>query len=168
MGGKLSVTGIQSMLELYCLISIIYSGDTGTVDLRMKGADMNRRKIPKRVIKYEAVGFLAILVLTGLDTIFDFPRQYLIAYTSHPKVWEVSLESIGILFIAITTLVTTRRLVSRLFYLEGFLRICAWCRKINHDDRWSSMEDYFMSGFDTRTTHGMCPECFKKLNPKSP
>jgi len=129
----------------------------------MKGTEMNRRKIPDKIILYEAVGFLAILVLTGLDTIFDIPRKYLIAYTSHPKIWESSLETIGILTIAITTLVMTHRLVSRLFYLEKFLRVCAWCRKINHDDRWSSIEDYFKSGFDTQTTHGMCPECSEKL-----
>lgn len=132
----------------------------------MKGTEMNKRKSHARIIIYEAVGLLAILVLTWLDTIFDIPKKYLIAYTSHPKVWEVSLETIGILFISITTLVITQRLVSRLFYLEGFLRVCAWCRKINHDDRWSSMENYFKLGFDIRTTHGMCPECYKKMSPK--
>ena len=124
---------------------------------------MNRQKYPETILIYETVGFLAILVLTCLDTVLDFPRQYLITYTSHPKVWESMLETIGILAIAITTLLTTQQLLSRLFYLEKFLRVCAWCRKINHEGKWSSMEKFFQSGFDIKTTHGICPECFSKL-----
>jgi len=56
----------------------------------------------------------------------------------------------------------TKRLLERLHYLEEFLRICGWCRKVCCDGEWLDMEAYFSSKLDTRTTHGMCPECLKK------
>ena len=123
---------------------------------------MNRLKFPDKILIYEAAGFLAILTFTCLDTIYDFPIKYFIAYTSHPKVWEVSFESIGILAIAVTTLKMTQKLLSRLFYLQTFLLVCPICRNINHEGKWIAMIDYFRSGFDTKTTHGTCPECSKK------
>ena len=123
---------------------------------------MTRMKFPQKILVYEAVGFLAILVYTYLDTIHDFPSRYLIAHTHHPKVWHASVEAIGILFIAITTLMMTHQLLSRLLYLQSFLMVCSGCKKINHEGKWSPMIDFFKSGFDTKTTHGMCPECSKR------
>jgi hypothetical protein len=52
--------------------------------------------------------------------------------------------------------------MQRLFYLDGFLRVCGWCRKIAHDGKWSTLEDYFDHDFDIQTSHGMCPECLGK------
>ena len=56
----------------------------------------------------------------------------------------------------------TRRLLKRLHHLEGFLRICGWCRKVCDNDEWLTMENYFNSKFATKTSHGMCPECLQK------
>ena len=124
---------------------------------------MTGQKFPAKILFYEAAGFLAILVFTWADTVYDFPKQYLIPHTLHPKVWEASLEIIGILLIAITTLMMTQQLLSRLLYLETFLMVCSGCRKINHEGRWISMVDYFKSGFDTKTMPGMCPECSRRM-----
>lgn len=57
---------------------------------------------------------------------------------------------------------STRRLLQRLHELEDFLLICAWCRKVGHNDQWLTMEDYFDSKFATGTSHGICPECAAK------
>lgn len=123
---------------------------------------MKSRKYPHRILVYEAAGFLAILALIWLDEIFGIPERYFGAYTEHPEWWEVVVETAGVVAIGATILLTTRRLVSRLFYLERFLRVCAWCRRIHHEGGWSSLEEYLSSGFATKTTHGMCPDCFEK------
>jgi hypothetical protein len=52
--------------------------------------------------------------------------------------------------------------VSRLRYLEEFLQVCSWCRRVGHDGNWLSMEAYFDSKFDTRTSHGICPDCIEQ------
>jgi len=123
---------------------------------------MARRKNPYRVLVYETVGFVTILVITWLDEFLGFPELVLGGEHPPPEWLEGGVETAAILAVAIPTLLLTRRLLSRLFYLEGFLKVCAWCRKINDGERWISMEDYLASGFRTRTSHGMCPDCFEE------
>jgi signal transduction histidine kinase len=50
--------------------------------------------------------------------------------------------------------------------LKGLLPICAWCKKVR-DDRgyWKKVEDYIEEHTDALFTHGICPECYKKVNP---
>lgn len=51
--------------------------------------------------------------------------------------------------------------------LSGLLPICANCKKIR-DDRgyWNQIEIYLQKHSDARFTHGLCPECVKKLYPE--
>ena len=53
-------------------------------------------------------------------------------------------------------------LLIALSWLNELVRLCAWCRKIGHEDMWSTVEDYFARGFAIKTSHGMCPECQAK------
>jgi hypothetical protein len=57
---------------------------------------------------------------------------------------------------------TTKRLLKRLHYLEEFLLVCSWCRKVGHEGEWLTMEGYFGSKFATETSHGICSERAKK------
>jgi hypothetical protein len=54
-------------------------------------------------------------------------------------------------------------MIAHVHYLKGLLRVCAWCRKICCHEKWMPLEQYFKQGFHVGTTHGMCPECLKKL-----
>jgi len=120
------------------------------------------RTRPQTILAYEAIGFAAILGLIWIDEIFVSLEGNLRAFTHRPEVWEGAVESVIVLTIAAMIIHNTRRMLSRLFYLENFLRVCAWCRKIRHGDRWISLEEFLASGFATRTTHGMCPECAER------
>jgi hypothetical protein len=57
---------------------------------------------------------------------------------------------------------STRRLLNRLRYLEAFMRVCAWCHRVHFKGRWMPMEEFFQQGFDTPTTHGICPHCLAR------
>jgi hypothetical protein len=50
--------------------------------------------------------------------------------------------------------------------LRGLLPICASCKKVR-DDRgyWSQIETYIGNHSEAEFTHGICPECAKKLYP---
>jgi len=50
--------------------------------------------------------------------------------------------------------------------LSGLIPICAACKKIR-DDRgyWEQIETYIMERSDAEFSHGLCPECSKKLYP---
>jgi PAS domain S-box-containing protein len=50
--------------------------------------------------------------------------------------------------------------------LQGILPMCASCRKIR-DERghWFDLESYIQQRAQTQFTHGICPDCMKKLYP---
>lgn len=52
--------------------------------------------------------------------------------------------------------------------LRGLLPICAWCKRIR-DDRgyWKKVETYIREHSDASFTHGICPECLKKISPET-
>jgi PAS domain S-box-containing protein len=52
--------------------------------------------------------------------------------------------------------------------LKGLLPICAWCKKIRDDKGyWTKVETYIKQHSDASFTHGICPECLKKMDPET-
>ena len=50
--------------------------------------------------------------------------------------------------------------------LHGLLPICSYCKKIRDDKGyWNQIESYIRDHSGAEFTHGMCPECMKKLYP---
>ena len=48
--------------------------------------------------------------------------------------------------------------------LRGLLPICASCKKIRDDKGyWNKLEDYISEHSEAEFTHGVCPDCMKKL-----
>jgi hypothetical protein len=58
----------------------------------------------------------------------------------------------------------TEALASQIVTLHGLLPICAWCKKVR-DDRgyWNQIERYVESRSEATFSHGMCPDCAKKM-----
>lgn len=51
--------------------------------------------------------------------------------------------------------------------LSGMLPICASCKKIRDDKGyWTQVETYIRDHSEAEFTHGICPECTKKLYPE--
>lgn len=51
--------------------------------------------------------------------------------------------------------------------LQGFLPICASCKKIRDDKgAWSQMEVYIRDHSEAKFSHGICPDCAMKLHPE--
>lgn len=51
--------------------------------------------------------------------------------------------------------------------LSGLLPICASCKKIRDDKGyWNQIEKYISAHSDAKFSHGICPECLKKLYPE--
>lgn len=50
--------------------------------------------------------------------------------------------------------------------LSGFLPICSSCKKIRDDKGyWQQIESYVRNHSEAEFSHGICPDCFKKLYP---
>ena len=51
--------------------------------------------------------------------------------------------------------------------LSGLLPICASCKKIKDEcERWQPLEGYIQSHSEAKFTHGICPDCMRKLYPE--
>ena len=51
--------------------------------------------------------------------------------------------------------------------LSGLLSICASCKKItNERGDWESLESYLQTHSQAKFSHGLCPECLRKLYPQ--
>jgi CRP-like cAMP-binding protein len=51
--------------------------------------------------------------------------------------------------------------------LKGFLPICANCKNIREDNgSWTPIEDYISRHSEAEFSHGICPECAKRLYPE--
>ncbi len=118
-----------------------------------------------RILWYEGIGFLVIIVLSWINELSDLP--HLVGSIQYVPNWrESALETLIVLLVAVPVMILTKRLVSRLYYLEGFLRVCAWCKKLEHNGEWIPLEEFFENKFQTKTSHGICLACKDELNAK--
>ena len=59
-----------------------------------------------------------------------------------------------------------QKALSEVKTLRGFLPICANCKNIRNDKGyWEKIETYIHDHSDAEFSHGICPECAKKLYP---
>ena len=115
-----------------------------------------------RIVLYQNLGFLCIIVLCYLGDLLRLPS---LIFSGHPLVIlhrRTTLEMLLVLVVWFVVTATTRRILDRIRYLEEFMRVCAWCRRINYHGEWMRLEEFMRQGFDTPTTHGICAECFSK------
>lgn len=115
------------------------------------------------VLLYESAGFLAIIALSWLNEFAGLPHLLLGGPPEQPEINESVMETVVILLVAVPILLISRRLLSRLVYLQKFLKVCAWCKRVDAGGAWVPMDEYLATGYGQRTTHGMCPDCYEKV-----
>ena len=50
--------------------------------------------------------------------------------------------------------------------LKGLLSICASCKRIKDEhENWQPLEGYIQAHSEAKFTHGLCPDCLRKLYP---
>ncbi|HXR04505.1 MAG TPA: hypothetical protein VN836_07340 [Verrucomicrobiae bacterium] len=121
---------------------------------------MQKSSYLTKIVFIQNLGFLAIILLCYLDELLKLPT---LIFSDHPFVFRrATLEML--LFFAVWLLVSssTRRLLKQIRQLEEFMRVCAWCRRIDYKGKWITLETFMEQGFDTPTTHGICPECLRQ------
>lgn len=123
---------------------------------------MKKKSHPERIVFYQHFGFLSIIAICWLDELLKLPS---LIFSGHPFAFVFRRSTLDMLLVlAVWLLVSrsTRRALERIHYLEGFLRVCSWCRRIDYHGDWMRLEDFMEQGFDTPTTHGICPECLQR------
>jgi len=60
-----------------------------------------------------------------------------------------------------------QKALSEVRKLSGFLPICASCKKIRDDQGyWNQIEEYISDHSEAQFSHGICPDCMRKLYPE--
>ena len=120
---------------------------------------MKKNSQVTKVVLYQNLGFLAIIALCYLNELIKLPS---LIFSDHPFAFvyrRTTLEMLLVLAVWFVVSLSTRRLLKRVRQLEDFMRVCAWCRRIDCKGEWMRLEEFMQQGFDTPTTHGICPEC---------
>lgn len=110
------------------------------------------------ILRRETLGFSLLLLLVWVTEIVGVPHLFF----GEPAgfLWtRVLFRSGVVLAIWLWVHLSNRRLIKRLRQLEEFLLVCSWCRKVGHEGKWLTMEEYFGSHLNTETSHGICPVC---------
>ena len=126
-----------------------------------------KKDVSRRVILYEGLAFSAIILLIWFDELCDIPYHFLGGQKT-PVNWQESLfESAAILLLGILAIRITHGVFQKMKYLEGILPVCASCKKIRDDkEGWQQIEEYIRDRSAVDFSHGICPDCARKLYPE--
>jgi hypothetical protein len=117
----------------------------------------------QKALFWQGVGFLIMVVLTWSDAIFDLAHEILGLPHREVDINRTSITTVVIVLLWMFSAYKIYLVVSRLSYLESFLHVCAWCRRIEHDAQWLSLEAHFTQKTGGKVSHGICPDCAKKV-----
>jgi len=117
---------------------------------------------PAKVLLCQSLGFLALIAVclfderVGLASLVFGNSLYVVDYR------ESALKMLLILCTWLLVGGSTRRILAEAQHLAGFMRVCAWCHRIEHKGHWMRLEEFLKTGFDTPTSHGICLECLER------
>jgi hypothetical protein len=72
---------------------------------------------------------------------------------------EASIEGMYVAVLSALSLYLSWHLLTRIKYLEGFVHICSFCKRVNAGNDWKSLEEYIGTHSEAEFSHGLCPEC---------
>ncbi|OQA24498.1 MAG: hypothetical protein BWY59_02181 [Verrucomicrobia bacterium ADurb.Bin345] len=124
--------------------------------------------LPKKIIVLECAGFALIVTMLWLNEILDLPRL-LFGAPETPINWRESLVE-SLVVIALAGLVTsvTRLTLARIKYLEGFILVCAACKRVCIRHEWIAFDVFLRDHSDAKVSHGLCPLCAADLRREIP
>lgn len=123
---------------------------------------MSQRVIYKHILWGQAIFFIIVLITLWLVEVYDFPGGML-GEPETPVNWQEALvESFVIIVLGGTIMWWTVRLLRRIQYLEGFLPMCSFCKRIRVKDEWIPVDSFISEHSDAVCSHGLCPDCSRE------
>lgn len=154
--------------ELAEPMRLALSGQSGTIiGLDYRGTKVLAAFEPVKELNFGIVAkidlaeikapFRKAIMISGLVGIFAIAVGALFfLYVTAPLIRKLS-----------RTIETLQTALNKVKLLSGFLPICASCKKIRDDKGyWNQIESYISEHSEAEFSHGICPECAKKLYPK--
>jgi len=112
------------------------------------------------ITAYESPDLLEKAVGAGVSAFLTKPpqqdeieRAIVIALARHADLMEVRRLNMEL-----------EKSLSEIKTLRGIIPICSYCKKIRDDKGlWEKLEAYLHSHSEAEFSHGVCPECYKKI-----
>lgn len=126
---------------------------------------MNNQKLKNTILYVEVVGFVFILLINWGLELFDL-LPYFTDGQPTPVNWpEACVETATILAMAAIVIGWTRHALTRIRQLEGLVHVCSYCKKVEVNGRWISIEEYILDKTETFFSHGICKDCMAEHYP---
>ena len=136
--------------------------------------DINGYEVCEKLKADELTAKIPIIFVTAKDEADEEERGFLagasdyIVKPFHPAVVQarikVNIERKLALEKLKYKIIELKKALNEIKKLQGIIPICSNCKKIRDDEGyWQQVEDYFHEHNDTEFTHGICPDCMKKL-----
>lgn len=122
---------------------------------------LNSRPPPQRnVLLYQALAFAAVIAFIWANEVFDLPHLILGSPATKVNLREAVFESGCTAILALMVLGFTRKFLSHIKYLEGFIVVCAFCKKVRvGEDTWVPIEEFVRDRAPVEFSHSLCPSC---------
>jgi len=123
---------------------------------------MTKRKLSKKIIVYELIGFGIIILFLWIDELLDIPHLFFQTKATPINMTESIFETSIILCLCIVIIIITFNMLRKIKYLEGFLHVCLYCKRIRVNDEWIEIEDYIKEHSEAECKESLCYECLAK------
>lgn len=123
-------------------------------------------RFPHRAALRYVAGFVVLAMVIWLSKLLDLPHHLLGADPSRHRLEELLLETVAILVLGTLVVAWIRPTIRRVAYLERYIVLCSWCRRVNLGAEWLPLEA-FLGRHESETSHGMCPACAAKFEEES-
>lgn len=117
----------------------------------------------QQALFWHGLGFVTIVMVLWADKLFQIGQHLGVSDENTESYLEVSAKSGVVVLLWMFSAYKIYLIVSRLSYLESFLHVCAWCRKIEVKNKWLTVEQHFAQQTGGKASHGICPECASKV-----
>jgi DNA-binding response OmpR family regulator len=149
---------------------ILVDKNPGLIVLDVRLPDIDGFEVCKRIRANPKISHIPILHLSA--TYRDVESQVkgleggADSYLTHPVEPIVLIATIKALLRMRKAEVELREALDKIKILSGIIPICASCKKIRDDKGyWNQIEAYIRDHSEAEFSHGLCPECMKKLYP---
>lgn len=117
----------------------------------------------QQALLWHGLGFVTIVMVLWADKLFQLGQHLGVSEENTESYLEVSAKSGVVVLLWMFSAYKVYLIVSRLSYLESFLHVCAWCRKIEVKNKWLTVEQHFAQQTGGKASHGICPDCASKM-----
>jgi hypothetical protein len=121
-----------------------------------------------RIAIIQILILLLFLALTLGNEIIDIPHYIFddISTSFSQRKGEVIIELLIFSIVMALQIWLFARLYKHIRILEGFISICANCKKIRStENKWERIEKYISEHSHAKFSHSICPDCTKQLYP---